>query len=141
MFISGVLKLHTSIFLIYFEFLKLYFRNHFWKFILQFLANFLANVIIFILWISFRIKIILLLKSLRTTGLDWDLFVTTGQCYQRYVAPIISIWWFDNVKVVYKKGPFSRQNNMNGQLWRGICLIFFWTSKNILRDLKHALSS
>ena len=28
---TGVLKIYTSIFLIYFQFLKLYLRNHFWK--------------------------------------------------------------------------------------------------------------
>ena len=67
---AAVLKLYTYVFLIYyFEFLKIYFRNHLWKSILRFLANFLANFIYFILWIFFRIKIILLLKSLRTTGL------------------------------------------------------------------------
>ena len=55
---AGVLKLHNSIFLIYFEFLELYFRNYFWKFIVRFLAKFLANLMIFILRIFFRIKTI-----------------------------------------------------------------------------------
>ena len=44
---TGFPKLYTSIFLIYFGFLKLYFENHFWKFIFRFstFSTFFGSII------------------------------------------------------------------------------------------------
>ena len=70
---TGFPKLHTSIFLIYFWFLKLYFGNQIWKFMYRYFGIFFKKFQYFIfsiLWIFFRIKIILQLKSLRTTVLS-----------------------------------------------------------------------
>ena len=73
---AGVLKLYISIFSIYFEFLKFYFRNLFRK--LRFMAKFQKNFTdqfycFYTMEIFFRIKIILYIKKFKnhcSTGCD-----------------------------------------------------------------------
>ena len=66
----GVLKLRTIYtFLMHFEFLNLYFGNQIWKFMYIYFGKFSGNFDFFVLWIFIDIKIVLLLKSLRTTAL------------------------------------------------------------------------
>ena len=56
---AGVLKLCTSTFLMYFEFLNLYFGNQIWKFMYTYFGKFSGNFDIFVLWIFIFIKIVL----------------------------------------------------------------------------------
>ena len=63
-FIPGVLKLGTSRFLIYFKFFNLYFGNQIWNTCFD---KFSGKFDFF--WIFIYIKILLMLKNLRTTDL------------------------------------------------------------------------
>ena len=56
---TGVLKLCTSTFLMYFQFLVLYFGNQIWKFMYIYFGKFSGNFDIFVLWIFIYIIIVL----------------------------------------------------------------------------------
>ena len=129
------------------EFLKLYFRNHFWKFILRFLANFLANVIIFILWISFLIKIILLLKSLRTTGPDYVFIINKKWGYIFYHTLHMCMFRTTEIdgfqRILHQNGKCTACRLFDlGPVWFAMCKHFvglyvwpfmFWNRGNDLR--------